>query len=235
MDERILCINRTYDFKKSNIDSELFVLDDSNYNYNYTKKFPNNDILLLPNKMQCDILNFNRSEIENNNEYQQLIVGLVIKSNDDLLVLECIDGDMVGYNTMIEGHVIYDEKEKNTLLNTILYENILREFNEEIVVNFSKIDEKDIGAFYNLHLKYIAWNNTNKNNISYRHIGFIYELDISDTKYPLSKTIFREGEPSKNKIKFINLNKINKDNFDMFCSWTKELIVYYQFKKDHKY
>lgn len=229
MDERILCVDRTYDFMKSDIYSELFVLNDSEYNYEYTHKFPNSSILNIPEKFQKEVLNFNRHDIEYNNKYQQLVVCLVIRSNSDFLFLDCINGDMKGHTTMVEGHVKYDPLESEMMLNTILYENIMREFNEEIVINFSKIDKKDIGAFYNIKLKYVSWNNDNYNNISYRHIGFIYELDLSDTKYPISKSIFQAGEPDTNKLIFLNLDEIKVSDYNNFDSWTRELIVYNQY------
>ena len=233
-DEKIICIDRTYDFRQSDIYSEIFVLDDSFYNYEYTHKFPNTTILDIPEKFQKDLKVFNRFDVEWNNNYQQIVVCLIVRNKNNFMFLDCLSGDMSSNITMIEGHVKYNENHNDMMMNTVLYENMIREFNEEVVINFSKVNKKDIGAFNNFKLKYVAWNNSTSTSISYRHIGFIYELDLSNTKYPISKTIFQSGEPDVNKLHFVDITKIKPNDYNYFDSWTREILVYNQYLLNHK-
>ena len=230
--EELLCVERIPDELINRVHSDLYVIDDSTYNSTRTNKYPNQRILSLLDMKQKDLIYFDRNEVEDDKDYQQLVVGLLIRCNENVLLLECIDGDMVGQFTMVEGHVDRDKRFDEYLLNTVLYHNVIREFNEEIAVDCSKLNRSDIGALYSPQLKYITWNNVDEAEIAYRHIGFIYELDLSAASHLFTPEILGNGEPHKNRLHFINIPSLKLETWSKLCSWTKEVLFYYHYTRD---
>lgn len=144
-------------------------------------------------KISEEILNslsysfIDRKESEYNADIKQLIVALVIKSEDRIFLLSNNDGDMHTYMTLIQGHVSDDNIEdiENKSLSEICKENLIREFFEEI----NPLDKKEDFSKYFENIEpslFITIDRTNYSLISNYHIGIIYTMEVPmETIYTL--------------------------------------------------
>ena len=178
--------------------------------------------------VNLDIKHDNRNEIEIDSKKQQLVVGLVIRQGSKLLLLECINGDMEGYLTIVQGHVRWDEEYLNKDLNFMLTENLIREISEEIVF------PKNIDSRLSESLKtpeFIACNNFNDTITSWFHYGFIYELNLDklseNESFDISEII--SNEKDKNIARVIDI--YSDDAKGKTDSWVTEIIDYYRYKQ----
>ena len=183
----------------------------------------------------CDeneLVHMDRNILENNEHYQQIVVGLIIRCDKRILLLKCINGDMSGNYTLIQGHVKYMPFDHSKSLFDILLQNINIEFSEEIDLNYklleNRFDHLQIKRLLKPRLKFITFNSYDKSKISYYHMGYIFEIDL--TKYPkmFKKEYFRSGEPDKNKVEILSVYDQGKYKFD---NWLQEIASYYRYVK----
>lgn len=173
------------------------------------------------------IVSVKRSEAENNPLYVQIVVGLIVKCKNTYLLLKCTNGDMKSHTTLIEGHVNIP-KESNDMFMITLPNEVMRELQEEVestwLFNSSFIKKSINNRGFIFHPKYITYNNSTPENISYYHTGFIYEMVIPDKYYEdFNSDNFWSKEPDKNEIIFVDKEDLqttleNPDN------WLAEMI-----------
>ena len=103
----------------------------------------------------------------------------------------------------------------STTLYDVLYDNMLREAEEEV--------QGLVSVFYNsapntMHIEYFANNDFDRTDIAYYHTGFIFEL-VVDNIEELAK--FKSGEPEKHAVELVEVDKIIDDpNLD---PWVREI------------
>ena len=178
-------------------------------------------------KISEEILNslsysfIDRKESEYNADIKQLIVALVIKSEDRFFLLSNNDGDMHTYMTLIQGHVsdtnIKDIENKS--LSEICKENLIREFFEEI----NPLDKKEEFSKYFENIEpslFITIDRTNYSLISNYHIGIIYTMEV-----PMETIYTLRSNESKNTHFVYDMKKFPIDSVEVHLDDWVYLIV----------
>lgn len=163
-------------------------------------------------------VNVSRLIVENNEDFIQLVVGLIVKCKDKYVLMKCEDGIMNGNTTLIQGHVNWDKGTAFTLYN-ILQMEMIRELYEEISIDniIDNVHETD------LELMYVTYNTWDKTRPSYYHYGFIYKLELPETIYNGVNTInLVSKEPEKNKV--IVITKEELKNIVHPDTWLGEMV-----------
>lgn len=163
---------------------------------------------------------FPRSKIEKDYSYKQIIVYVVIKSQNNYLVYH--RSPATGekrlsnmYSLGIGGHVNSDDVSQLHLINERAINNfflkaVMREINEEITINSQIIDEPKLLCFIN----------DDSDDVGKVHFGVVWILEISEKK------VDRRFERGIGKINFFELTDlIKKEN--LFENWSKLLIQYF--------
>lgn len=178
-------------------------------------------------KISEEILNslsysfIDRKESEYNADIKQLIVALVIKSEDRFFLLSNNDGDMHTYMTLIQGHVSDDNIEdiENKSLSEICKENLIREFFEEI----NPLDKKEDFSKYFENIEpslFITIDRTNYSLISNYHIGIIYTMEV-----PMETIYTLRSNESKNTHFVYDMKKFPIDSVEVHLDDWVYLIV----------
>lgn len=166
-----------------------------------------------------------RNHVEFNEKYKQIVVGLLVTNPEHTKALLLRKKTRNDFNqlTLIQGHVSAPESYKDdeeaylssTTLYDVLYDNMLREAEEEV--------QGLVSIFYNsapntMHIEYFANNDFDRTDIAYYHTGFIFEL-VVDNIEELAK--FKSGEPEKHAVELVEVDKIIDDpNLD---PWVREI------------
>lgn len=178
-------------------------------------------------KISEEILNslsysfIDRKESEYNADIKQLIVALVIKSEDRFFLLSNNDGDMHTYMTLIQGHVSDNNIEniENRSLSEICKENLIREFFEEI----NPLDKKEEFSKYFENIEpslFITIDRTNYSLISNYHIGIIYTMEV-----PMETIYTLRSNESKNTHFVYDMKKFPIDSVEVHLDDWVYLIV----------
>lgn len=178
-------------------------------------------------KISEEILNslsysfIDRKESEYNADIKQLIVALVIKSEDRFFLLSNNDGDMHTYMTLIQGHVSDDNIEdiENKSLSEICKENLIREFFEEI----NPLDKKEDFSKYFENIEpslFITIDRTNYSLISNYHIGIIYTMEV-----PMETIYTLRSNESKNTHFVYDMKKFPIDSVEVHLDDWVYLII----------
>ena len=216
--------------KLDKVKSDLYVLDPF-FNDIITKFRYNGIINVLKLHENCDdndLIHMDRNLLEGNEYYQQIVVGLIIRCKDEILLLKCINGDMSGNYTLIQGHVKYMPFDHSKSLYDILLQNINIEFSEEINLKYSELEifnKEQLKRVFDPKLKFITFNSYDNKKISYYHIGYIFEIDLSNYPKMFSGKYFKSGEPDKNKVEFVSVFDFTDYTFD---NWVSEIADYYR-------
>jgi len=156
-----------------------------------------------------------------------LVVGLVITNQENtqaLLLRRKTDDSQNNTLTLIQGHVSIPEFETDeeiddyltsTTLYDVLYDNMLREAEEEVSGLISLVYPALPST---MHIEYFANNDYDASNISYYHIGFIFELKVDDLS---SLTKLVSGEPSKHSLEIVNIADVLDD--PLLDDWVSEI------------
>ena len=186
------------------------------YNFSYRDTLTNNGIGVLP-----------RYELENNPDFKQLVVGLIITNKENtqaLLLRRKTDDSQNKTLTLIQGHVAIpefstDEEIDNYLTSTtlydVLYDNMIREAEEEVRGLISVVYPSLPST---IHIEYFANNDYDASDISYYHIGFIFELVVDDLS---SLTKLESGEPNKHSLEIVNIEDVLND--PLLDNWVYEI------------
>ena len=186
------------------------------YNFSYRDTLTNNGIGVLP-----------RYELEDNPDFKQLVVGLVITNQENtqaLLLRRKTDDSQNNTLTLIQGHVSIpefktdkeiDEYLTSTTLYDVLYDNMLREAEEEVRGLISVVYPMLPST---MHIEYFANNDYDASNISYYHIGFIFELKVDDLS---NLTKLTSGEPNKHNLEIVNIADVLDD--PLLDDWVYEI------------
>lgn len=213
------------------------IKDDYRIAYSYLKAFcyagmkNNNDnlpVIYLP-----------REYAEQRDDVKQIVVGAFIHSDDKILLMECLDGDMENSLTLVEGHVGVPEDKMDDFKNypskvytlkNILEDHIARELSEELIISDGmpflgtviKHRETRKEPVY-VNLKYLSMiENKNINPISFKHIGFIFDVYISNDIF--ENCNFKSNE-SCNRVKVIDAKGAsNAELFRRYDDWVKDIV-----------
>lgn len=178
-------------------------------------------------KISEEILNslsysfIDRKESEYNADIKQLIVALVIKSEDRFFLLSNNDGDMHTYMTLIQGHVSDNNIEniENRSLSEICKENLIREFFEEI----NPLDKKEEFSKYFEKIEpsiFLTIDRTNYSLISNYHIGIIYTMEV-----PMETIYTLRSNESKNTRFVYDMKKFPIDSVEVHLDDWVYLII----------
>ena len=171
-----------------------------------------------------------RSIVEDLPYVKQAVVGIFIQSETRVFLMKCLEGDMAGKYTMLEGHVAIPIEHKHyelikvnrVPLEKILYENAIRELNEEIHIDCGARVLVD-AASIRLTPKWF----THKNevpctkDISAKHVGFIYSMWIPDR---LLENLSITSNEKCNELISINKDNIDKEFIDKCDTWLQDIL-----------
>lgn len=164
-----------------------------------------------------DYLDIPRCDAECNPDYLQIVVGLIIKCNDNILLLSNIEGDMSGNMTLVQGHV--DKSNTNEALSLKLKNNLIREFFEEINPQDCAKTFMDILNSTKPMLMIVP-NKDNYSSISRFHIGIIYGIDVDEQSF----YTLRSNE-IKNELVYYNLKSFPCNSIEIFLdTWVLSLL-----------
>ncbi|MDY5646984.1 MAG: hypothetical protein SPF22_08280 [Candidatus Onthovivens sp.] len=191
-----------------------------------------------------------RDYLEYNPYLAQISVGAIIETSDDKLVfLECIHGDLDGKITLVQGHSSYINPNNNEFLEKFYYDfdddnitfdqlsefnkmNIVKECCEEIYDKYTK--NHTIKEYIDTieHLCYVPIMPEDNTKVSAYHMGEIFIIKL---KSSISYSAIT-GEPNKHNLIFRNKNdaktildgKVNNEKFD---DWAQFAMIEY-FKRE---
>ena len=178
-------------------------------------------------KISEEILNslsysfIDRKESEYNADIKQLIVALIIKSEDRFFLLSNNSGDMHTYMTLIQGHVSDTNIEdiENKSLSEICKENLVREFFEEV----NPLDKKEEFSKYFEKIEpsiFLSIDRTNYSLISNYHIGIVYTMEV-----PMETIYTLRSNESKNTHFVYDMKKFPIDSVEVHLDDWVYLIV----------
>ena len=177
------------------------------------------------------MMSMDRNMVETDYQYQQIVVGLVIHSGPKIFLLKCINGDMEGHLTLIQGHVNASRSIiENMPFGEILRENIIRETIEEVKFPFNPIAKKLLTwCVFDKNivpkLKFLTYDvSGNDKNISSYHIGYIFDINIPD-KFKYIIHLLSSNEKYKNSCVVYDIREGIPELAD---SWLVEIIKYYR-------
>jgi predicted NUDIX family phosphoesterase len=198
IEERIVCFKGSL-LEKYNIIEKVF------FNRNVWSDIVNN-LEILP-----------RSEAEDNFSYKQLIVYVIIKSENHYLTyvrsLKSIEKRLKKRHSLgIGGHINISDIHQLSLLDDNKFTNfviqaIWRELKEEITINSQIIGEPRLICFIN----------SDTDDVCKLHFGIVWVVEIRN------KNVFKRNERGIGKLQFSEMHEL-KNNIDLFESWSKFLI-----------
>lgn len=171
-----------------------------------------------------------RSIVEDLPYVKQAVVGIFIQSESRIFLMKCLEGGMAGHYTMLEGHVAIpmENVQKDLLkinrdkLCDILYENAVRELNEEIHIECGARVLVDASSI-RLTPKWFTHKNEvpGGSDISAKHVGFIYSMWIPDR---LFDSISIKSNESCNELYCIEKSSIDNDFISRCDIWLQEIL-----------
>lgn len=222
--------NREYQLKKAGLwekyDREYIIVSLPEI-YDYEAK-ANKDLTyvgLFTEEIEKQFLNINRVSVRRRSQVEytpyclQIVGGCIITSPSFIAVLKSTEGRLKDKLTMIQGHVDYDPT--FVLCNdTTQYvrKNAMRELTEEVKIK--GVDLEDVVTLSEKP-KYVI--NKYSTLIDIEHIGFIYEVSMSDEDIMKLKS----NEKDKHEVFLINretLAEQGKEAYN-FDSWLTDVIT----------
>jgi predicted NUDIX family phosphoesterase len=198
MEEKIVCFKRD-------------ILN--NYNINEKVFFDSNIWVDIVNNLEI----LPRFEAEKNFIYKQLIVYVIIKSQDHYLTyvrsLATAEKRLKKKHSLgIGGHINVTDIQQVSILDNTKFTNfviqaIWREVSEEITINSQIISEPHLLCFINSDL----------DDVGKMHFGIVWVVEIRQ------KNILKRNERGIGKIKFLKVHEL-KNDIDLFENWSKFLI-----------
>ena len=171
-----------------------------------------------------------RSIVEDLPYVKQAVVGIFIQSETKIFLMKCLEGGMAGKYTMLEGHVAIPIENKQwelirvsqVPLGKILYENAIRELNEEIHIDCGARILVD-AASIRLTPKWFTHKNEipGIKDISAKHVGFIYSMWIPDK---LLENLTITSNEKCNELISIDKYSIDKEFIDKCDTWLQDIL-----------
>jgi len=179
-----------------------------------------------------------RSIVEDKTYFtKQAIVAVLISNMDGIYLMKCLEGDMAGKYTMVEGHVaipmdknMYTELEKVQLVDfrEFIDMNAIRELDEEV-----KVEGCNMTNLLGLSLtpsmlrfgpKWFTHTNVKVgvDNISAKHVGFIYELYMDHQFSDIGITL--SSNESCNELIYVKYDDIDKEFLSKCDTWLQDII-----------
>ena len=187
--------------------------------------------IMTDTPMDLGMVALDRSTVEENWQFQQIVVGLVIHSGPEMFLFNCKKSDMQGCLTLVQGHVNVTQAMVEQLsFGDILRDNIVREMFEEVKFPTNMKAKELLGACMfagaiNPRLKFMTYSiGSDEKSISDYHIGYIFDIDIP-TKYGSLLHLLSSNEPKVNTSCVYNIEQGIPEKAD---SWLTEIIAYYR-------
>lgn len=224
--------NREYQLKKAGLWDKyekefIFVTHPVRYDYDTNKKIELEYVGLYNEDIENRFLSKDkvcinkRSVVEYNPYYLQLVCGCIITSPSFIATLKSTKGRLKDNLTMIQGHVDYDTSFVTCNSDNIaefIRKNTIRELTEEVKIK--GVDLTDVTSMSDKP-KYVI--NKYKTLVDIEHIGFIYEVSMSDEDILKLKS----NEKDKHEVFLVNretLAEQGKEAFN-FDSWLSDVIT----------
>ena len=197
---------------------------------NIIQSFRNKDYSLCRLGVHIPVMYIPRSIVEDLPYVKQAVVGIFIHSETQVFLMKCLEGGMAGKYTMLEGHVAIPIKNKEQELNrvhrsslwSILYENAIRELNEEIRIDCGARVLVD-AASIRLTPKWFTHKNEipGVKDISAKHVGFIYSMWIPDK---LLEHLTITSNEKCNELISIDKDSIDNEFLDKCDTWLQDIL-----------
>lgn len=162
-----------------------------------------------------------RHDAEYNLQYRQLVVGAFIKSQDEIMLLktnsDSTENRITDKYTLIQGHVDFSPEAYLMSQQEFLYENIRREFHEELNVD-DKVFERKLLSF-EPEPRFVICDNDDF--VGMEHYGVIYQIDVATMQS--IKDLITTGEASKHEVVTLPLKGIEA-YYDKMDSWTRMIV-----------
>lgn len=224
--------NREYQLKKAGLWDKYekeFILVTNPIAYDYeTNKKINLEYVGVYNEdienrfLTKDRVDINkRSSVEYNPYFLQIVCGCIITSPSFIATLKSNKGRLKDKLTSVQGHVEYDPSFvtcDNDNVTEFIRKNALRELIEEVKIK--GVDLTDVISISDKP-KYVI--NKYKNLVDMEHIGFMYEVTMSDEDI----LKLRSNEKDKHEVFLVNretLAEQGKEAFN-FDSWLSDVIT----------
>lgn len=211
--------------QKPGYDKYCICMDNNNNNYpEGIFRVTENSSSICPSRLftfNNGIFSFiERYKAEYNFKYRHLVIGVLITDGTDIILLNCKKGRVKNNYTMIGGHVDYDSSCRRLSQANFLRENAMREFHEEISIEYKDADIFLFSEKFSLTPSYFIC--TKDNTVDVDHIGFIYVIRLD---HPIDKFNIKSNEPEKHDIVKLKLTKESYyDNIGKLDNWTKGVI-----------
>lgn len=194
------------------------------------QSFRNKDYSLCRLGVHIPVMYIPRSIVEDLPYVKQAVVGIFIQSETQVFLMKCLEGDMAGKYTMLEGHAAIPIKNKERELDkvnraslwNILHENAIRELNEEIHIDCGARVLVD-AASIRLTPKWFTHKNEipGVKDISAKHVGFIYSMWIPDR---LLENLTITSNEKCNELISIDKDSIDKEFIDKCDIWLQDIL-----------
>ena len=216
--EELICVERSLVFPK---DKTTLLYTDIEDVMEKLGLYPNNKLL-----NQKGICLERRKVAETRNDIIQMVVAAVIRCGDKFVLLKSKSDCMKGKVTLLQGHVSYSPFYPDTKLIEILKKEIKREFNEEIYIKAPELILATERLLFDLkNVKFIMLNNHDPESLDYKHLGFVFEINIDESlKDLITYENIESSEQDKHDVLIWTIN----DELKNPCSWSKEVLEYYK-------
>jgi len=181
--------------------------------------------------MDLGMVSIDRNAVEDNWQFQQIVVGLIIRSGSKMFLFKCRKGDMQERITMVQGHVNATRAiVENMPFGEVLRENIVRELLEEVKIPSNKIAKELMAKCmfderFTPKLKFMTYDIlSTPSTLSRYHIGYIFDIAIPTEYHDILK-LLSSNEPHRNTSYIADITKDKLDNAD---NWLVEIIDYYR-------
>ena len=192
--------------------------------------FRDKDYFICRLGVHIPVMYIPRSIVEDLPYVKQAVVGIFIHSETKVLLMKCLDGGMAGKYTMLEGHVAIPIKDKEKELTNlshgtfgdILYDNAIRELNEEIHIDCGARILVD-AASIRLTPKWFTHKNEvpGEKDISAKHVGFIYSMWIPDR---VLESIDITSNEKCNELISVDKDSIDREFLSKCDTWLQDIL-----------
>ena len=163
-----------------------------------------------------------RYELEYNPLFKQLVVVVVIDSDDKrILMLEnnkTKNNRLPGKLTFIQGHVTFDKGVYKESKMETLTRNAIREIEEEIDTKFLNVCEEK----WRDKLRFVGIVNDKNNFSGVEHIGVVFKLSLGNVSDE-NLLLLKSNEPHKHNTIF----EIVENKMDLMDSWSNLILKKY--------
>ena len=167
-----------------------------------------------------------RAWAEYNSGCKQIVVGLSIIAGNNLVLLhnKANNNDVGKSLSLITGHVDFSPEYYTESKHEFLKRNMMREIEEELILE----DINILNRMTKIPRFVMADNNSiPSSNISFYHIGLIYELRLDGMDAEGIKSLIKAKEDGV-EVEVYNIKEFNFDDHPNVDSWVYSLISHYK-------